>query len=194
MIKKLVKDNTNYGDMAWKLNEIISHMNDEGAYYNSAWLYIWPDGEDYEGCCADFGNKESYEDLEKTFKSVYKSYHKGGLYNVSEETLKLANEWDDKLGLPHIADVKNGPTPDYNDNFEKEIIDLLNENKIYFDEIEEEYDEGAEDKPYKVIYFYESSSNAKKAFNLLKDKYTTVRYYRDFDGDQVLVSNFTYED
>lgn len=32
--------NENYGHKAWVLNQIISSMNDEDAYYNTEWLYI----------------------------------------------------------------------------------------------------------------------------------------------------------
>ena len=29
---------------AWKMNQVILAMNNEGAYYGSGWLYVWPDG------------------------------------------------------------------------------------------------------------------------------------------------------
>jgi len=93
-----------YGVLAWRLNEIISHMNDEEAYYGS-WLYIWPDGETKQDCNSDFGDKESYSELEECFIRKYKAYHSDGICIYKEEDRKIlewANAWDKKLGLEKI--------------------------------------------------------------------------------------------
>ena len=58
-----------YGVLAWKLNEIIACMNNEEAYYESGWLYIWPDGETKRDANEDFGDKESYKEFINTIKS-----------------------------------------------------------------------------------------------------------------------------
>ena len=94
-------------DKAWRLGQIMMHMNDEGAYY-SGWLYIWPDGEDYEQCKWDFRNEESYKDLERSFIGHYshKSSHKAGLYKAPEQVIEDAHFWDEKLGLEPIENIK----------------------------------------------------------------------------------------
>lgn len=90
-----------WGEKAYNLNRIISAMNNEDAYYGG-WLYIWPDGEDLEMACYDFGSKSEYEELENSFKKYYKAYHKDGLYTSYDEVVELAHEWDKKLGLDPI--------------------------------------------------------------------------------------------
>ena len=90
-----------WGEKAYNLNEIISSMNDEEAYYGG-WLYIWPDGEDLDQACYDFGTKEEYEELETSFKKYYRAYHKDGLYTPSKRIEDMAHAWDEKLGLPPI--------------------------------------------------------------------------------------------
>lgn len=194
MRKTMTKDAIPYGVWAWKLNEIISGMNNEEAYFDSGWLYIWPDGETKQEANEDFGDKESYQELENLFIKVYKAYHRDGLYNVTPDVLDYAHKWDKKLGLAEIQDVKNGKTPDYNDEMEKQILDTLIQNNIKYEEIAEEYDQDAPDKPYKVVYFGGDKDTCQKAFDVLKDKYTTVRIYRDFNGFQLLISNDTFED
>lgn len=97
-------------DKAWRLNQIISHMNDEESYY-SGWLYIWPDGETYEECKNDFEDDESYKDLEESFKFHYgdKEGHKAGLYScrgIPEQIVEDAHFWDEKLGLEPIEVIK----------------------------------------------------------------------------------------
>ena len=94
----------NYAKKAWMLNKIISAMNDEEAYYDN-WIWLWPDGEDYEECEYDFGNKEDYEELERAFIYAYKTSHKYGLYKADEETLKAARNWDEKLNLEPIKNL-----------------------------------------------------------------------------------------
>ncbi len=100
-----------YYRRAWLLGMIMHYMNDEDAYYNSGWLYIWPDGETYDQCIEDFNTKESYTDLEGSFIRRYrlKEYHKAGLFSskqIPDEVIEAAHFWDDKLGLPHIEVIK----------------------------------------------------------------------------------------
>lgn len=99
---EVVEDAIPYGVFAWKLNEIISSMNDEGAYYDSEWLYIWPDGETKQEAIEDFSDKEAYVELEETFESVYRYYHEGGLYTADPEIIELAHKYDEKYGLDPI--------------------------------------------------------------------------------------------
>ena len=99
------------GEKAWKLGLIMMYMNNEEAYYSSGWLYIWPDGEDYQGCLVDFEDEELYQDLERSFRAHYsdKEYHADGLYShrgVPTEVVDVAHFWDKKLGLTPIEIVK----------------------------------------------------------------------------------------
>lgn len=98
-----VEPNKELADKAWMLNLIISNMNNEEAYYGG-WLYIWPDGESKEECLWDFGDEESYKELEDTFIRKYKAYHEDGLYGkyLTQEIIDAAHEWDNKLGLSPI--------------------------------------------------------------------------------------------
>lgn len=111
------EEDVDYGHKAWVLNEIISSMNDETAYYDTEWLYIWPDGESYEDCIEDFGDRPSFKELENLFISIYKyndaeegedpedaeyNFHRDGLYNPTQEAVDLAHQYDRKLGLSPI--------------------------------------------------------------------------------------------
>ena len=112
------KEDTNYGHRAWVLNQIISSMNDETAYYDTEWLYLWPDGETEQECDDDFGDEESFKELEDTFLSIYQynsaeeegcdpedaeyNFHRDGLYNPTKEAVQVAHEYDKKLGLEPI--------------------------------------------------------------------------------------------
>ncbi len=117
------KEDINYGHKAWVLNQIISSMNDETAYYDTEWLYLWPDGETEKECDDDFGDEESFKELEDTFISIYKynsadedgttpeeaeyNFHRDGLYNPTKEAIELAHEYDKKLGLEPIKVLGN---------------------------------------------------------------------------------------
>ena len=83
------------------MNQVISSMNNEEAYYGS-WLYIWPDGETRKDCEYDFGNKEAFEELKEEFIDTYKAYHSDGLYDATEEVLEYAHKWDKLLDLAPI--------------------------------------------------------------------------------------------
>lgn len=141
------EENINYGHKAWVLNQIISSMNDETAYYDTEWLYIWPDGETEKECDEDFGDKESFEELEDTFKSIYKynsadeegvdpeeaeyNFHRDGLYNPTKEAVQVAHEYDKKLGLEPIkvlGNVKESLTEDTENNKKKVVFETDNYN------------------------------------------------------------------
>ena len=99
-----------YYERAWKLYLIMHFLNDESAYY-SGWLYIWPDGETYEQCMDDFNDKESYEELERSFKGHYsdEEIHSAGLYSnkpIPKSVISDAHFWDKELGLPEIEVIK----------------------------------------------------------------------------------------
>lgn len=86
------------------MNKVISSMTNENAYYGG-WCYSWVD----EGDVNDgyYDEKEDYKDLKDSFKRIYKRYHKDGLYNPDEETIKFAYEWDKKLRLNPIEIVRS---------------------------------------------------------------------------------------
>lgn len=100
-------DKLPYYQRAWRLSLIMKNMNNEEAYFGG-WIYIWPDGETYEQCMRDFGDKESYEELEESFIAHYsdEEYHNDGLCtfcgDVPEEVIKDAHMWDEALGLSPI--------------------------------------------------------------------------------------------
>ena len=106
IIKDHIQDN--YGDEAWKLGQIMMYMNDEDAYFGS-WLYTWPDGESYEECLDDFGDKDDYDDLRKTFERIYRRYHSGGLFEAPAEVEAAAHEIDRQLGLKPIENLSRPP-------------------------------------------------------------------------------------
>ena len=141
------EEEVNYGHKAWVLNQIISSMNDETAYYDTEWLYIWPDGETEKECDEDFGDKESFEELEDTFKSIYKynsadeegvdpeeaeyNFHRDGLYNPTKEAVQVAHEYDKKLGLEPIkvlGNVKESLTESTENNKKKVVFETDNYN------------------------------------------------------------------
>ena len=99
------------GEKAWKLGLIMRYMNDESAYYESGWLYIWPDGETYDACLDDFADEENYKDLEESFRAHYsdEESHDAGLYShrgVPTEVVDAAHFWDEQLGLSPIKIIK----------------------------------------------------------------------------------------
>ena len=93
--------NKPYGEMAYNLNEIISAMNNEEAYYGE-WLYTWVDGSSLDDAFEYFGDEDSYNDLLELFKEIYKEYHDDGLYTSSQRIINMAHSWDKKLGLDEI--------------------------------------------------------------------------------------------
>ena len=214
-VEEAMPSNVGWGLKAWMLNEIISHMDNEAAY-SGGWLYIWPDGSTKQDAIDYFGTPEDYKELEDSFKSYYKAYHKDGMYFGLDKSLTeadinkimaAAHAWDKKLGLSPIADVEKEKSLKYDDDMEKELVEFIEnlgiDEKDF--EIHEETDQdgGTDDKPYKTIYF-NKDDDAKKVYKALKssNKYKTVKIIdgRYFGGGelnsdlQVLVSNFTYDD
>jgi len=124
--------NLSYGELAWKLGEIMMAMNDEDAYYESGWLYLWPDGETKEQCMRDFDTKEAYEELWELFKDIYSDpeYHNNGLFTSEKRIVDYAHQIDKKLGLPPIKnymdDIDDNLTETYS---EKELDDMIG--KVY---------------------------------------------------------------
>lgn len=58
------------GEQAYAMNEVISSLNDEGAYYSN-WLNFWPDGATLEEAREDF---DDYSDEDwKTFVRLFKN-------------------------------------------------------------------------------------------------------------------------
>ena len=58
------------GEQAYAMNEVISSLNDERAYYSN-WLYFWPDGATLEDAREDF---DDYSDEDwKTFVQLFKN-------------------------------------------------------------------------------------------------------------------------
>ena len=58
------------GEQAYAMNEVISSLNDERAYYSN-WLYFWPDGATIEEAREDF---DDYSDEDwKTFVQLFKN-------------------------------------------------------------------------------------------------------------------------
>ena len=196
-ISEGANDISEWGKKALILNDIIAGMNNEEAYYD-AWLYTWPDGTTADDVDEYFDNKDDYEDLLKTFKRIYKIYHKDGLYDVSKETLEKAHEFDRELGLSEIADVKNSKVQ-YETGLMGEVQKVLDDGDadlpVAEDIIEEcdEVDVNCE-KPYISIY-YDTLKDAKTAFRYIKglNRFKTVRLWSNSWDHCVLVSNFTYD-
>ena len=98
-------ENTN-GKDAWMMGQVIQYMNDETAYFDSGWLYLWPDGESEEECYEDFSDQEDYEDLKNKFERVYRRFHSGGLYDAPADVEAYAHEVDKRLGLKPIDNLQ----------------------------------------------------------------------------------------
>lgn len=168
------EENVNYGHKAWVLNEIISSMNNEGAYYESGWLYIWPDGETEEECDDDFGDYDSFKDLEDEFISIYKyhddedeesNYHDDGLYNPTREAVEIAHEYDKKLGLEPIqvlGKVREGVEKNLNEAPDRYGLETD-------DEIEWAYQASVDDADKQRRHAYDDRENLKNKYILKVD-------------------------
>lgn len=131
-----------YAEEAWLMNQVISSMNNEEAYYGS-WLYIWPDGETRKDCEYDFGNKEAFEELKEEFIDTYKAYHSDGLYDATEEVLEYAHKWDKLLDL---APIENFVVEDLEEDDDEDDAEQLAD----VDNKSDEHDEDDEDDGVKV--------------------------------------------
>lgn len=157
-------ETSDWAAKAWRLNEIISCMNNEEAYYGG-WLYTWPDGDTREDCEYDFPDEESYQDLEKAFIRYYKRYHDEGLYEAPAEIEAAAHEWDRDLGLADIRNIKmpvrESMEPDEDEDEDEPLMikDLLDcivepeniENIIIMDGDEEVFNGVLDDMPKKLL-------------------------------------------
>lgn len=105
-IEEALKETTKipYGELAWRMGEVMKAMNDEEAYYNSGWLYSWPDGMSKEDCLIDFADRDSYYDLKRVFRHIYsdEEYREGGLYTDDVNVINYAREFDREFGLKPI--------------------------------------------------------------------------------------------
>ena len=119
-------DSLSNGDKAWILGNILMYMNDEEAYYGG-FLYIWPDGEEYDDILDDFADQEDYDELYKSFVRHYKASHKYGLFDAPEELVKYAHELDAKLGLKEIENIPY-PTLGSHDKNEALKSEAVNDN------------------------------------------------------------------
>lgn len=93
------------GEFAWMLNQVILAMNDETAYYDSGWLYIYEDEMEHDDCVEWFDDEEHFDELMDVFIRVYKRWHKYGLYEANEDVLEFAHIMDDILNLPKIENI-----------------------------------------------------------------------------------------
>lgn len=90
-----------WGKKAYLLNEVISSLNDENAYYGE-WIYVWPDGTREEDAKYYFETEADYNDLFDTFERVYRRYHDDGLVTTNKNIISAAYEFDKKFGLKPI--------------------------------------------------------------------------------------------
>lgn len=126
-----------YGELAWKLGKVMLAMNNEEASYGS-WLYLWPDGESKEECLEDFGDKESYDELKKSFKRIYTNpeYHDGGLYTNDQSVVDYAHQLDKEFGLKPIVNyykdskkIKDSIKIKFKDGYIVEVLNSKNKSK-----------------------------------------------------------------
>ena len=86
------------GEQAYAMNEVISSLSDEGAYY-SDWLYFWPDGETLEEAREDF---DDYSDEDwKTFVRLFKN--RVEMFGCKDGR-SIQEEDVDGLRVPYIKD------------------------------------------------------------------------------------------
>ena len=80
MTKKL-----SHAQEAWLMNQVISSMNNEEAYYGSGWLYTWPDGCSFEDCKEYFSEDESFNELKEDYLEVFEYFYEDGFYKIENE-------------------------------------------------------------------------------------------------------------
>ena len=86
------------GEQAYAMNEVISSLSDEGAYYSN-WLYFWPDGETLEEAREDF---DDYSDEDwKTFVRLFKN--RVEMFGCKDGR-SIQEEDVDGLRVPYIKD------------------------------------------------------------------------------------------
>lgn len=88
----------------WLMHNVLRYMNDENAYMR--WIYLFPDDAD-ELEVPDFvETEEEYMEFVNLFKKLYKTYHDDGLFRAPIAYLEYAHEWDKKLGLSPIENLR----------------------------------------------------------------------------------------
>lgn len=197
-----------YGELSWKMGEVISAMNNEDAYFDSGWLYIWPDEQTEEECLENFGDKESYDDLKAMFKKVYTEYHEDGLYTKKKRIVDFAHEMDKKFNLPPIKnfmDIKESLT-DNDNNYKLQIsvesglgadgvdISVFQDDKLTFKKsyrygYDASYGKSNDpDRPYigNIIQDYISK------YNITEDNFNVIAGKNVFKGEKI--SNEDVED
>lgn len=86
------------GEQAYAMNEVISSLNNEGAYYSN-WLYFWPDGATLEEAREDF---DDYSDEDwKTFVRLFKN--RVEMFGCKDGR-SIQEEDVDGLRFPYIED------------------------------------------------------------------------------------------
>ena len=86
------------GEQAYAMNEVVSSLNDEGAYYSN-WLYFWPDGATPEEAREDF---DDYSDEDwKTFVRLFKN--RVEMFGCKDGR-SIQEEDVDGLRVPHFED------------------------------------------------------------------------------------------
>ena len=86
------------GEQAYAMNEVISSLNNEGAYYSN-WLYFWPDGATLEEAREDF---DDYSDEDwKTFVRLFKN--RVEMFGCKDGR-SIQEEDVDGLRFPYIKD------------------------------------------------------------------------------------------
>lgn len=100
-----------YVEDIWAMNEVLTYMNNEEAYYGTGWLYIFEDGCSYDELkdylSGEYGDPDDlYQDYLEEFEYIYNYYHEDGLYDAPRRVEEYANTWDKKLGLEPIENIK----------------------------------------------------------------------------------------
>lgn len=179
-----------YGDKAWKLNQIIQAMNNEEAYYGG-WLYVWADGETYDLALTDFGDRESYKELEDTFIRTYKKYHRDGLFRAEKDVLEMAHKWDEKLGLPLIKDVarESKEADDFYEGSDEyaQLLTFFDKNNLPYDDI---IVADGEDNTFEITFW--SLESMKNALSRLKSNFNKAKIsFNPTSYDPYIVIRFT---
>ena len=86
------------GEQAYAMNEVISSLSDERAYYSN-WLYFWPDGETLEEAREDFDDysDEDWKKFVRLFKNRVEMFGCKDGRSIQEEDV-------DGLRVPYIKD------------------------------------------------------------------------------------------
>lgn len=97
-----MKEKLSHAKEAWLMSKVISSLNNERAYYDSGWLYIWPDECSYEECEEYFSDDDSFDELHNLYLRVFKRYYKDGFYDygyIDKDFLDYVKETMTKLNI-----------------------------------------------------------------------------------------------